>query len=270
MKQASIVLPKPLKQAEVAAPLGMKQAVVVASGLDLSVLGIPASMLSRRPQELYYPESFNPDGRTIWLGMFNDLIFQDDMKQLLDSRDAWLFAVKSFMDQCHKEDVDPFKSRKDPTVNNYVRSTMMRRRNELRAYIDRSKLLTKIEVDPMTARHTYDWLSNGNVVLKATLQFKVEGGKDALIAFVKSTAMKMLSDGAGGYSRNLLFNLTVGVERLSGKKGWLYYTMEIKQPYHVPDSKQTKQAKHDWFDKEFFNPMIRGVRFDTLRRRVKF
>lgn len=269
MKQATIVQPV-LKQAQVEATAGLKKAVVVAAGIDLSVLGIPKSMLDRRPQELYYPDSFNPQARTIWLQMFNDLIFQDDMKEMLSYADAWLLAVTTFMDQCHTDGLDPFKSRKDPSVNNAVRNVMMRRRNELRAYVDRSRLLTQITPVVPSAQHTYEWLSNGNVRLKASLQFQVEGGKDALIAFVKSTALKMLPDGHGGYSRNLLSNLTVGVERLSGKKGWLYYTMEIKQPYHVPESKQTKQAKHDWFDKEFFNPMIRGLRFDTLRRRVKF
>lgn len=269
MKQATIVS-SVVKQATVVAPLGLKQAVVVASGLDLSVLGIPESMTDRKPQELYYPGSFNPAARSVWLGMFGDLIFQDDMKEILNTRDAWLFAIRSFMDQCHTDGVDPFKSRKDPSVNNNVRNVMQRRRNELRGYIDRSRLFTKVVPDVTSARHVYDWLSNGNVRLKVSLQFQVEGGKDALIGFVKSTAMKMLPDGSGGFSRNLLSNLTVGVERLSGKKGWLYYTMEIRQPYHVPDSKQTKQAKHDWFDKEFFNPMVRGIRFDSIRRRVKF
>lgn len=272
MKQATVI-PAQLKQAEVVHDGGMKKAVIIAAGakgLDLTVLGIPTSMQNRKPQELYYPDSFNPAARTVWLQMFNDNIFQDDMKLILDSHEGWLFAVRSFMDQCGREDIDPFKSRKDPSVNNHVRNIMMRRRNELRAYLDRSKFFTKVRIESPAAVRTYTWLSNGNVRLKVALQFKAEGGKDAVVAVARSTLMKMLPDGSGGYSRNLLSNLTVGINRLSGTKGWLYYTMEIAQPYHVPDSKQTLRDKQEWFDKEFFNPMVRGLRFDTLRRRVKF
>lgn len=273
MKQAAVIHTQ-MKSA-VVEQASLKNAVVVAAtpgGLDLSVIGIPDSIQRARPQELYFPGCFNqaPEARTVWLQMFNDRIFQDDIKEILDNREAWLFAVRSFMDQCNKESIDPFKSRKDPTINNAVRTIMARRRHDLRVYIDRSKLFTKVTVEATTAKRAYEWLSNGNVRLKVSVQFEVDGGREALIPYLKSTHMKMLADGRGGFTRNLMKNLTVGVERITSKKAVLYYTMEIAQPYHVPDSKQNKRDKVEWFDKEFFNPMIRGQRFDTLRRRVKF
>jgi hypothetical protein len=248
----------------------MKRAFVVTagpSGINLSMVGIPASLQGLRPTGGYFPPKFNRDGKPHWQRMFEDPIFDQDMRAL-GTADAWAFAVRTYMEICDREGVNPFPSRRDPAINNGVRKVLMSRRQELVRYVDRTRLLTAVRVDPLSARHSYEITRQGNLRISASVQFEM-ADRDALIAFLRGPA-RMFHNGDGGYRRNLLKTLVVSVTNIRSKRARLNYEIELSPVYFVPEDRTTKKARHLWFDREFFNPMIRGLRFSSVQRRIKF
>lgn len=245
------------------------EVVAADKGISLDAMGVSSIVQDRYPSDLYYPSGFNPEARVHWMQMFSSPLFAKDMSDHPYSKDAWTFAVQYFMNICHNEGINPFRSRGklDQRVNDDVRTMLFNRRLRLKTYLDHSRLFTVVKVLPITARHGYKELSTGNLQVTASIQFEMENG-EALAAYLTSH-MRMIRDGQG-FRRNLLTNLNVVVNNIRLKRATLNYILEIRPPYFVPDAKKSKQERHDYFDRQFFHPMIRGFRFNTLQRRIKF
>lgn len=245
----------------------LQHPVLAVTGINLSMIGIPDSLQDRMPNEMYYPAGFNPLARGYWLEMFADPVFKKSQVQT-DVGIAWLHTVKSFLNRCQSDGIDAFKSKRDETVNNAVRTMITNRRQMLKRYLDVSGLFSSVKVIPDSSKHKYEVLYTRNLVLTCSLQFEV-ASKESLVAFLRSPEMRMLPNGKG-FSYNLLKNLKVSVTKITSRKACLEYELEIRPPFYIPDTKKTRQDRHEWFDAQFFNPMVRGHRFNNLLQRIMF
>ena len=235
--------------------------------VNLTALGLTESLQARRPSELYFPAAFNPQARTEWLALFEDELFQQDLKAARDNGEAWFLTVTSFMDTCAREGIDPFKP-KDSNLNQGVRNMLFNRRIRLQRYIDRSRLFQGVKLIPNTAKHDFRILPNGNLIIQASVVGEHKD-KAALETFIRNAPMRMLRTTDNRFSRNLLKNLTFYVSKITSRRATFSYTLEVRPPFYLPPDLKKAQY-HDYFDKEFFFPLVRGFRFNDVPVRIKF
>lgn len=251
-------------------PIKSLTVITAKKGIDLSILKISPSFLARKPHELYFPDGgLNSLARPVWVRLFHDPLFLSDLNAITDPAEAWTLTLQSFMDKCFKDGIDPFKSKNDPTVNNYVRECLYRRRFLLKSYLEVGRLFDYVELIPTTVKHRYYFMSTGNVRLEFSAKLRFKGKtKEDVEKLLKSAPLSMLRT-ATGFGKNLQMDLNVSVTKLTSAGCTLSHTIEIRKPFFMPSDLQ-KVRRHEFLDKEFMLPMIRGCRLVGVPYRVKF
>lgn len=255
----------------------IKSTAALVQGFDLSSFGVSTSFQSRPPSPLLYPSGLNPEANGLWKELFQDEVFQSKM-QGLSPGEQWVVTIESFLSYCRREGIDSFKPTNPDQVNNTVRSVLFTRRYTLVRYVNRIRLFGFVRVVRQSERHKYLWLPTGTVRLIASVMFRFPDGRgeddngdgrDKLAALAKTRTVHMMRTGTGEYIRNLTPVLSVGFVEMKRKTARLQYMMDIRPPFYVPPN-LSLQARHEWMDKQFFFPLIRGQRFENVPLRLKF
>lgn len=241
---------------------------VLASIPSVTVLGISPAMSERMPLRSYTPPKINPEARPYW----HQALADDKVRETIERKtpkEAWFALIQQFYILCEDADILPLYSR-DDGINDAVRRMLMNRRHKLRIYIDRANLFESTRIIPMSQKHTWKFLKNGNLLLTAQIGLEHDG-LAAIRKRVQSRTAKMFWNALdNSWSFAVTPDLKVFVKGITRNRMVLMYQLEIRMPYYIPEDNRLLRDKKDYLDKEFFYPMTRGIRFTNVKRRIQF
>lgn len=226
--------------------------------------GIPPQVAAAYPVMNYVPSGLNPDAKIIWRKVISNTALYNSLRKQSVAL-AWNTLLNTFVQACEKENINPLKAR-DDSINDNVRRMLLNRRARVRKYIDDLGVFQICKIVPRSIYHTYTFKKNGCILLRAYIG--LEHGDDVTFLKVLKQQGKMFATGSS-YQHLLLNNLIIGVEKVTRARAMFFWEVEIRTPYYIPAGKN-KLQKERYLDRQFFFPMTRGLRYETLRRRVQF
>ena len=241
---------------------------VLASIPSVTILGVSPAVSQRKPMRGYVPPKINPEAKQLWHSCFLDEELMVKMERL-SALEAWFALLQHFYVLCEEEGIKPVQV-KDSSINDAVRRMCMHRRHALRVYLNRAQLFVNTKIVPMGWKHRWRFLPNGNLLLTAEIRLEHDGVPKVRGRVQGRFAKMFWNSFSTAWSYAILPNLKVAVKGITRSRFTLCWQLEIRAPFYIPENIVRARDKKDFLDKEFFNPMVRGIRFDNVKRRIKF
>ena len=237
---------------------------VLASVPSITLLGVSPSMAERHPMRGYVPSKINQRARHLW----QMALASDEVRKAIEEKtpvESWYTLITRYYVLCEENDIVPLGSR-DDLINDSVRRMCMNRRQALRIYMRRAGLFENTKVITPSIKHVWKFLPNGNLMLTASVTLQHDGVEN-LRTRVQSRTAKMFWNSRGNHwSFAVLPNLRVFVKNITRSRFTLSWQLLIRAPYYIPEDVRLVKDKKNYLDKEFFLPMVRGIRFENVRR----
>lgn len=262
--QKEDTLPKSISLAA-AESLKSKSREIAMQGL--SMLGFDSKYTSTTPRATAFPSKFHPDSRPHWDSLFSDNEFKSTLKSCRDPVEQWQVTIRRFMSRCSENNCDPFAEYIPRQTETPLYRYLSSARSRICKYMDTIRLFEVVKFSDVVRKYVR---SENNFEVQVSAKITGFGPIENLTTYLLKSGFRRngdlliaMIDGATC--------IKVDVSRPSNVR--LCYEIRVASALKHPKEgivKLKNKQYDDYVSKNIWLPIVRAIRFSTMKRKALF
>lgn len=234
----------------------------------LTMLGINDKYLGAPPRRTAFPDRFNPDSRKHWDNLFANKEFNATLKSSGDTLSQWQTVIRKFMSLCTEKGCDPFASKTamgESPAYRYLSSG----RQKVCKLLDSIRLFEVVKFSDVVRQYT-----RRDSTFKLTTTAAITGYGDL------SNLTNYLTSRSVGFQKSgdmLVYKIDpstcVYVDLSKPSRPRMGYDISIGVPISHPRAERekiTNDKMNAYIDRNIWLPIVRAIKFATLKKKALF